>query len=87
VISFVRAQRTPTGTPARPRPGTGLWLQDIHRLNVAVTRARLALALVGDRPTLQRLSGDPEAEAFYANLFRLLDSGAPGTGYVADPVL
>jgi hypothetical protein len=87
VISFVRALRTKQGRPKKPGPRVGLWLQDIHRLNVAATRARLALALVGDRPTLQNLRGNPEAEAFYANLFKLLDSRAPGIGYVADPVL
>jgi superfamily I DNA and/or RNA helicase len=73
VISFVRANRDKDGRPNRPRPGTMLWLQDIHRLNVAVTRAKRALALVGDRPTLQALRGDPAAEHFYRNLFRLVD--------------
>jgi superfamily I DNA and/or RNA helicase len=87
VISFVRALRGKKGLPVQPRRGTGLWLQDIHRLNVAVTRARLALALVGDRPTLSRLAGNEEAEGFYANLFQGLDSGAPGMLYVADPGL
>jgi hypothetical protein len=87
VISFVRALRTRQGQPKMPGPRVGLWLQDIHRLNVAVTRARLALALVGDRPTLQNLRGNSEAEAFYANLFRLVDSRAPGMGYEKEAVL
>lgn len=93
VISFVRAKRVERDGRrlyARTRHGTYLWLQDIHRLNVAVTRAKLALALVGDGPTLRGLSGNAEAEAFYANLFRLvLGDGkkrrpAPGFGYVGD---
>lgn len=74
VISFVRALRNDRGAFYRPKPGNVLWLQDIHRLNVAVTRAKMALALVGDRRTLQALRGRKQAEEFYANLFRLADS-------------
>ena len=91
-ISFVRSPRlTRNGRPAYARPGPRamLWLQDIHRLNVAVTRAKLALALVGDSRTLQDLRGNPEAEAFYKNLFRKVGDGdkrpsEPGYGYVGD---
>lgn len=50
----------------------GRWLQDIRRLNVACTRARRALVLVGHAPTLRKLNGVPAAEEFYRNLFALL---------------
>ncbi|GAA1956794.1 DEAD/DEAH box helicase [Catenulispora subtropica] len=87
IISFVRALRDRRGRPRRPGPGTLMWLQDLHRLNVAVTRARRALALVGDRPTLEALRGDDSAVRFYRNLFSLLDDGAEGTVYVPDSAL
>jgi len=54
-----------------PRKGSGLWLQDIRRLNVACTRARRALALVGHVPSLEGLRGVEAAEAFYRNLLSL----------------
>ena len=70
VISFCRTHRS------RPGPGFGMWLQDPRRLNVACTRARRAIVLVGHRPTLARLNGVPEAQAFYRNMFEVIDSGA-----------
>jgi len=80
IVSFCRAYLGRSG----PGPTTGLWLQDIRRLNVACTRARRALTLVGHGDTLRRLNGLDPAERFYANLFRLLDSGAPAYGLVKD---
>ncbi|NUT03167.1 MAG: AAA family ATPase [Hamadaea sp.] len=56
----------------RPSARYGRWLQDIRRLNVACTRARRALVLVGHGPTLRKLNGVPAAEEFYRNLFSLL---------------
>ncbi|MEV0895688.1 AAA domain-containing protein [Actinoplanes sp. NPDC049802] len=56
----------------RPSARYGRWLQDVRRLNVACTRARSGLILVGHQPTLRRLNGVPEAEEFYRNLFHLL---------------
>lgn len=57
----------------RPSARYGRWLQDIRRLNVACTRARRGLVLVGHAPTLRQLNGVPAAEEFYRNLFTLLD--------------
>jgi superfamily I DNA and/or RNA helicase len=78
VISFVRARdRGAIG------PRFGSWLQDVRRLNVACTRARRALLLVGHADTLRRLGtnrdGTPRdanavpAVNFYKNLFGLFD--------------
>lgn len=69
-LSFVR---TYLGK-GRPSSSYGRWLQDIRRLNVAVTRARRGLILVGHKPTLHRLHGMPAAEGFYRNLFTHLDT-------------
>lgn len=79
VLSFTRARRAGLG------PRYGQWLQDVRRLNVACTRARRALVLVGHGDTLRRLGasvdGEPanaqaeKAKAFYANLFGLFGSG------------
>ncbi|MBU2670178.1 AAA family ATPase [Actinoplanes bogorensis] len=80
IVSFCRAYPGRAG----PRRNAGLWLQDIRRLNVACTRARRGLILVGHGDTLRRLSGADPAERFYANLFRLLDSNADGYGLVKD---
>ncbi|MFG1951911.1 DEAD/DEAH box helicase [Micromonospora sp. NPDC048830] len=56
----------------RPSARYGRWLQDVRRLNVACTRARRALVLVGHAPTLRQLNGVPAAEEFYRHLFTLL---------------
>lgn len=81
VISFVRARDRGA---ISPRFGT--WLQDIRRLNVACTRARRALLLVGHADTLRRLGtnrdGTPRdanavpAVNFYQNLFGLFDGSS-----------
>lgn len=66
IVSFCRTllgRGTPSGQYGR-------WLQDMRRLNVACTRARRGLILVGHAPTLRRLHGVPAAEAFYRNLFQ-----------------
>jgi hypothetical protein len=77
VISFCRTFGRPKDRTRRPNPRAvppprwGPWLQNINRLNVACTRARRSLVLVGHRPTLRALNGVPEAEAFYRGLFGL----------------
>lgn len=63
VVSFVR-------TLPRPRPNAGRWLQDVRRLNVAFTRARHSLVLVGNLQTLTALRGDAEGEKLLAHLRR-----------------
>jgi len=80
IISFCRAYLGRNG----PRRNAGLWLQDLRRLNVACTRARRGLILVGHGDTLRRLNGVDPAERFYANLFGLLDRGVEGYGLVKD---
>lgn len=78
IVSFTRAKRKGFS------PNYAQWLMDIRRLNVACTRARRALVLVGHGSTLRRLGGrEPQdaqarkAKEFYDNLFTLLDSGGP----------
>lgn len=73
VLSFCRARS------GRPSPEYGLWLQDLRRLNVAMTRARRALVLVGHKPTLSQLGavGSP-ARRFYDHLFNLVSRDAAG---------
>lgn len=63
VVSFVR-------TLPRPRPNAGRWLQDVRRLNVAFTRARHSLVLIGNLQTLTTLRGDAEGEKLLAHLGR-----------------
>jgi hypothetical protein len=65
-ISFSRSQ---------PHPGKnfGRWLQDVRRLNVACTRARRALVLVGHGEMLRQLHSSEAAQEFYRNLFSLFD--------------
>jgi DNA polymerase III delta prime subunit len=81
-ISFVRAKdRGAIG------PRFGSWLQDVRRLNVACTRARRALVLVGHADTLRHLGtnrdGTPRdanalpAVNFYRELFGLFDGLSP----------
>jgi superfamily I DNA and/or RNA helicase len=69
IISFCRA------SPGRQH----LWLQDVRRLNVACTRAKRGIVLVGHKNTLAGLRGIPAAEAFYSHMFGLFTSSAPGT--------
>jgi hypothetical protein len=78
LVSFCRTygkpkdkQRRPTGRAQRPSAGYARWLQNLNRLNVASTRARRSLILIGHANTLSRLHGVPGGEAFYANLFAL----------------
>ncbi|WP_432907835.1 AAA domain-containing protein [Micromonospora matsumotoense] len=64
-LSFTRA------VGHRPSQHFGQWLKDVRRLNVACTRARRALVLVGHSQTLKRLNGVEEANVFYEHLFSL----------------
>ncbi|GIF96576.1 hypothetical protein Cci01nite_16700 [Catellatospora citrea] len=75
IVSFTRARAS-----GRTGPQYGQWLQDIRRLNVAFTRARRGLVLVGHNTTLRGL-GQPvagqhpgPARHFYQNLFHLIDT-------------
>ncbi|HZM84765.1 MAG TPA: AAA domain-containing protein [Candidatus Limnocylindrales bacterium] len=70
IISFCRAR--PGGQA--PQANYGAWLQDLRRLNVAVTRARRGLFLVGHGETLRRLRGVPAAEEFYRQLFQRIQT-------------
>ncbi len=73
ILSFCRAR------PQRPTPDYGLWLQDLRRLNVAVTRARRALVLIGHLPTLSQLGSEGSAaRRFYDHLFGLVQGGTAG---------
>jgi superfamily I DNA and/or RNA helicase len=78
ILSFCRTRR------GRMGDGFGLWLQDVRRLNVACTRARRSLVLIGHRRTLERLSTIDEARAFYSHLFGLFDRKSPGTVVLRD---
>jgi superfamily I DNA and/or RNA helicase len=61
IVSFVR-------TTLYPRPNAGRWLQDARRLNVAFTRARRSLILIGNLDTLTRLRGNADGERILAHL-------------------
>lgn len=78
IVSFTRAKQRGFG------PDYGRWLMDLRRLNVACTRSRRALVLVGHGDTLQQLGGREPRDAqarrareFYDNLFTLLKAGGP----------
>ena len=82
LISFCRAQ------PERlsANQGFGKWLKDYRRLNVAVTRAHRSLIMVGHVQTLEKLSFSDEeskAQAFYENLWNLLDPHNKGKAHPA----
>lgn len=66
-LSFCRAK-----IDGHVGPGFGWWLRDLHRLNVACTRAHRALVMVGHRRTLEDLTFG-ESPHFYRRLFQLLE--------------
>ena len=66
-ISFCRSN-------PHPSKNFGQWLQDLRRLNVACTRARRAVVLVGHREMLSKLHTFEGAQNFYGNLFSLFDA-------------
>jgi hypothetical protein len=86
IVSFCRTYGRPRD-PARPRtprrrgapaptpgPGYARWLQNLNRLNVACTRARRSLVLVGHGETLRQLGTRSDGQTtpaghFYQNLF------------------
>jgi len=68
VISFCRARPRGIGE------GFGKWLQDMRRLNVAMTRARRALILVGHGKTLRGLRTFERSKLFYEHLFNLFET-------------
>lgn len=74
IVSLCRTWKPRRDRPTPP-PRYGMWLQNINRLNVASTRARRALVLIGHAETLRHLREVPAAAAYYDNLFRLLGSG------------
>jgi DNA polymerase III delta prime subunit len=75
IISFGRA-----AIERAPGPKYGQWLQDLRRLNVACTRARRSLVMVGHQATLKQLNTTLRSQEFYKNLFALFEDGS--TNYV-----
>ncbi|MFC0105556.1 DEAD/DEAH box helicase [Kibdelosporangium aridum] len=80
IVSFCRTfgkpkdnRRRRPGKPPQPTPGYARWLQNLNRLNVACTRARRSLVLIGHGNTLRGLNGVDGGKAFYANMFGLPD--------------
>lgn len=67
ILSFCRTQNS-----GWPNVRFGRWLQDIRRLNVAFTRARRALVVIGHAPTIENLCANAPAMDFFENLFHLL---------------
>lgn len=66
LISFCRAKPPKASLNEK----FGQWLRDLRRLNVAFTRARRALILVGHKPTLEKLG---RYQPFYRHLFDLFE--------------
>ena len=76
LISFCRTRRG----RERERQRFGMWLQDVRRLNVACTRAKRAIVLIGHKNTLSGMRGIRAAEEFYSHMFGLFSPPkAPGT--------
>ncbi|MCK1804958.1 MULTISPECIES: DEAD/DEAH box helicase [unclassified Micromonospora] len=69
ILSFCRASIRP-----RLSPDYGRWLQDVRRVNVALTRARRGMVMVGHRPTLERLTAVPKAGRLYQHIFEMLET-------------
>ena len=67
-LSFCRT----AGKAVSPR--FGQWLQDLRRVNVACTRARRALILVGQKELLGKLCSSDRAIQFYRHLNSLFET-------------